>query len=279
MPSRPAAPPTRRRLLLAGAALIGAAATAATAPLRIALSPFLSPAALLTVFRPLREHLQRELGQPVEMVSAKDFRHLLDETRRLEHDVVQLPAHLARLAMVDWGWRQVAGTLESVDVQLLVKTGSPVLEPTALKGRRIGMLDPLSLTATVGRRWLQQQGLEHEVEVVQVPSINSGLISLDRGEIVMLVAAASQLNALPATTPRTERVFAGIGRIPGPLYIARPTMDGDTLVRIRAAMTAFRPDPARGASASNTVLRPVDDARLAALDPFVAVLRRTLAAR
>ena len=176
---------------------------AAGAPLRIALAPFLSPAALLNAFRPLREHLERELDRPVEMVTEKDFRSLVEATRRLDHDIVQLPAHLARLAMVDWRYQQVAGTLELVDVQVLVKADGVVREPAGLKGQRVGMLDPLSLTATVGRRWLQQQGLADEVEVLALPSINSALLALDRGEVAMIVAGATQLVNLPPSTPRS----------------------------------------------------------------------------
>lgn len=274
-----ARPATRRRVLLGAGALLVPAARAAPAALRVALAPFLSPTALLNAFRPLREHLERELGRVVELVSAKDFRHLLDETRRAEHDVVQLPAHLARLAMVDWGWRQLAGTLDQVGVLLLVKAGGAVADTAALRGRRIGMLDPLSLTATVGRRWLEREGLDKDVQVVQVPSINSGMISLDRGEIEMLVAGSTQLATLPPTTPRSERVFTTIGGIPGPVYLARPTLPDTELQALRAAMARFRPDPARETSAANASLHLLDDARLAALDPFVAIARRAFAAR
>lgn len=275
---RAAFSPTRRRVLAAAAAATVLPLQAATGPLRIVLAPYLSPTLLLTVFRPLREHLERETGRPVEMLTTRDFRQLIEETRRLENDVVQLPAHLARLAMVDWHYRQVAGTVVQLDVLLLVKAGGPVHGPAALEGRRVGMLDPLSLTATVGRRWLQQQALEDTVEVVAVPSINSGLISLDREEIAMLVCGDTQLAALPPTTPRTERVLASIGGIPGPVYVARPGLGDEDLQRVRAAMASFRPDPARPVSAPNALLRPLDEARLAALDPFAAVARQALLA-
>jgi ABC-type phosphate/phosphonate transport system substrate-binding protein len=246
--------------------------------LRIALAPFLSPTALLNAFRPLREHLERELDRPVEMVTEKDFRSLVEATRRLDHDIVQLPAHLARLAMTDWRYLQVAGTLEVLDVLVLVKDGGPIRSVAALKGQRAGMLDALSLTATVGRRWLQQQGLADEVEVLALPSINNALFALDRGEVAMVVAGASQLVARPPGTPRSERVLATIGNIPGPVYIARPSLTAAELELVRAAMAAFKPDPARPLTAANAVLRPLDAARLAALDPLAAVARRALAA-
>jgi phosphonate transport system substrate-binding protein len=273
----------RRRALHALAAIglapwTGLATAAAGAPLRIALAPFLSPTALLNAFRPLREHLERELDRPVEMITEKDFRSLVEATRRLDHDVVQLPAHLARLAITDWRYQQLAGTIELLDVQVLVKAGGPVHDVAALKGQRVGMLDPLSLTATVGRRWLAQQGLADEVEVLALPSINSALFALDRGEVAMIVAGATQLAGVPPGTPRSERVLATVGNIPGPVYVARPTVAPAEVERIRAAMATFRPDPARPLSAANSVLRPHDAARLAALDPLAAVARQALAA-
>lgn len=271
-----------RRLALAAVALsaLGVAGRprAAGLPLRIALAPFLSPSALLAAFRPLREHLEHTLERPVEMVTAKDFRSLVDATRRLEHDVVQLPAHLARLAIVDWRYRQIAGTVERLDVLVLVKGDGPVRDAAALKGQAVGMLDALSLTATVGRRWLQEQGLAGEVSVIALPSINSALFALDRGEVAMVVAGRTQLANLPAATPRGERVLATIGDIPGPIYIARPGLADDDVARIRAAMASFRPDPARAVSAPNSLLRPLDDTRMATLDAFAAIARQAVAA-
>ena len=56
------ATPSRRRRCWARAGALGGTGTAAArsrAPLRVVLAPFLSPAALLTAYRPLREHLER----------------------------------------------------------------------------------------------------------------------------------------------------------------------------------------------------------------------------
>jgi phosphonate transport system substrate-binding protein len=273
-------PPTRRALLLAlaAAAAVGAPPARADEPLRVALAPFLSPSALLGVHRPLREHLERSLQRPVEMVTAKDFRALLEAARRGDYDVVQLPAHLARLAMVDWRFEQVAGTVQTLDVLVLVKDDGPVRSPADLRGHRAGMLDALSLTATVGRKWLADQGLTDSVAVLAQPSINSALFALDRGEVAMIVAGRTQLNDLPAATPRGERVLATIGDIPGPVYVAKPALGADELAAVRAAMTSFQPDPTRPSSAPNSTPRRLDDAALAALDPFVAIARRALAA-
>lgn len=260
--------------------VLGGTGTAAAqpAPLRFVLAPFLSPAALLAAYRPLREHLERQLQRPVEMVTTRDFHSLVADARRGEHDVVHLPGHLARLAMLDLGYQMLVGPDEQVEVVVGVKGSGPVRSAADLRGQRVGMLDALSLTATVGRAWLQAQGLGTQVTVVAQPSVNAALYALDREEIAAFVAADTQLATVPASTPRGERILARIGDIPGPMFLARPGLPAPDLAAVRAAMTSFQPDLARPRAASNALLRPVSPARLAVLDPYVAVARQALAA-
>lgn len=282
----PAAPPAtlrRRPLLQALAAAPWALALPSRAqqvqpapPLLLALAPFLSPAALLATFEPLRAHLQRQLRRPVETLTARDFQSLMASTRGIEHDVVQLPAHLARLAMLDWGWHFLTAPLEASTVIVAVRDGGPVRAPADLRGQTIAMLDPLSLTATVGRRWLELQGLATTVTVQSQPSINSMLFALDRGEVAAFVAATTQLHSLPQATPRGERLLARIEGIPAPLYVARPTLPVAELQALRAAMASFEPDTTRPGTAANSRLGPLPAARLAALDGYAAIARRTL---
>ncbi len=280
---RRGAPAGRRRALAACAgvatwvAVPGLRAQAA-APLRIGLPPYFSPGALLAAFRTVREHLERHLGRPVEMLTAKDFRSFVEAAARQDFDLVLLPAHVARLAVADWGYAPVAATVDSFSVLVLVRKGGPVRTAVDLKGRRAAMLDGLSLTATVGRAWLAQQGLADAVEVVVTPSVNSAMFALDRDEVAMVVMGDSQLRALPPTTPRSESVLATLAAIPGPIYVARPGLAAEELARLRSALLAFAPDLERPPTASNTQLHVPTPAQLAALDPYAALARKTLAA-
>ncbi|WP_341892755.1 PhnD/SsuA/transferrin family substrate-binding protein [Variovorax sp. YR752] len=271
----------RRTWLGAAAALalpsVASRAQDASAPISISLAPFLSPHALLAAFRPLREHLELALRHPVEMVSARDFRSQADAVRGGRHDAAMLPAHVARLAMLDWNHRLLAATLDSLRVQVLVRSDSPVQQAEALRGQRIGMGDALSLTATVGRQWLREQGLAAAVEVVELPSVNSALHALDRGEVVSVICGDSQLNALPPQTPRNFRVLASIGEIPGPMFVGRPGLPEARREALRAALLSFTPNPARPPTAANAKLHVPDAAQLARLDPLAVIARQVLA--
>jgi phosphonate transport system substrate-binding protein len=271
-----------RRALLGAAAAMAlpaapARAQAVGAPLSISLAPFLSPNALLVAFRPLREHLELRLRRPVEMLSARDFRSQAEAVRSGQHDAAMMPAHVARLAMLDWKCLPLAATVDSVIVQVLVRSDSPVRQAAELRGLRIGMSDALSLTATAGRQWLREQGLAGALEIVTMSSMNSALHALERGEVAVVIGAETQLRALPPETPRNFRALATAGEIPGPMFIAHPRLPEAQREALRAALLSFMPDPAKPLTAANTTLHLPDPARLARLDPLAAIARQVLA--
>jgi len=273
--------PSRRSLLVASATGLawGAAVSGQGTPLRLGLAPFLSPSALLTVFRPLREHLGRALQQPVEAYTTRDFRTLIATVQRSDYEIALVPAHLAAVAVTDWRWWPLAHTITSSRVQVLVRQGGPIDTPGQLQGGRIGMLDAMSLTAAVGTTWLASQGLNAPVDAQEValPSINSALVALARDEVAAVVAAASQLAGLPANTPTNFRTLAQLDHIPGPMLIGQPEAAAATVQRWREALLSFEPDPSRPATAANTRHQPLAAGDLAPLEPYAAYLRRQLA--
>lgn len=270
-----------RRSLIAAALAAGLPARAPGAqdsPLRLGLAPYLSPAALLTLFRPVVDQLQRQLGQPVEAYTARDFLALAVAVRAADFDLALLPAHLGRVAMTDWRWLPLVRTLESTPVLVVVRGEGPVREAADLVGRRLGSLDLMSLTSAVGVRWLVQQGLPESV-ATPMPSVNSALIALERDELGAVVLTASQLQTLPPGTPGGQRTLARIGEVPGPVYVARPGTPPERLARLREALTGLTPDPARPRSAANTRPVALAAADLDPLEPYAAYLRRQLDGR
>jgi phosphonate transport system substrate-binding protein len=271
---------TRRSLLLALALAWAGRPHAQPAALRLGLAPFLSPNALMAAFRPLREHLQQQLQQPVELYTARDFLSLFDAARRNDYDIALLPAHLAALLARDHGWIPMAYTVRSTAVLVVASTASGLQSPAQLRGQRVAMLDPLSFSATVGTAWLRSQGLNPPGDVTPVASasINSALLALHRGEVAAVVVVSSQLAALPESLTRPTRVLARLENIPAPLYMGRPGLDAGLLPRLRDALTRFEPDPSRPTTAANVRPSPLTLADLQPLATYAELARQALAA-
>ena len=268
----------RRSLLFSGLAAGLAHAQTPGVALRLGLAPYLSPAALLALFRPVVEHLEKRLAQPVEAYTARDFQALGRSVRAGEYEIALLPAHLGRIALADWRWQPLARTVESTAALLLVRGDGKVRTLADLRGQLVGTLDLLSLTSAVAARWLAAQGMA-DVAIQPMPSINSALIALEREELGAVVATGSQVQALPPGTPAGQRTLARLDDVPGPVYVARPDAAPAALARWREALTSFLPDPARPRTAANT--RPVSLALtdLDAMEPYAAYLRRQLEPR
>ena len=275
----------RRRVVLVSAAPAWLAAPAARAqapaaapPLRVGLAPYLSPAALFAAFRPLREHLERALVRPVELQTARDFVALAAAVRERDYDLALLPAHMARLAVTDWGWQPAARTVIASELLVLARSDGPIRTPADLRGRRVGMLDLHSLSAAVGVQWLRAQSLAEAVEIATMPSINSALHALALDEVAAVVASASQLLNLPPGTPTNHVPLARLSDIPGPWLVARPALPAATLQRWREALYTFEPDARRPTTAANSRLTPLTVADTERVDTHAGILRRQLAA-
>ena len=212
----------RRALLGAAAALAlpaaPARAQAAGAPLSHRARALPVAHALLAAFRPLREHLERALRRPVEMVTARDFRSQVEAVRSGEHDVgdaagARGPAGDARLEV------PAAGS----DGRLGARAGAGAQRQPGAPGRRTcaasasACSDALSLTATVGAAVAARAGPGRRGgDRRRCPRSTARCIALDRGEVAVVVGAETQLRALPPEHAAQRRVLATAGEHPGP---------------------------------------------------------------
>lgn len=274
----------RRTWLAAALLLAGAAARAQPRPrprpLLVAVPPFLSPSAALAAFRPLRQHLEAQLKQAVELYTARDFRDLVEQARRGEHDVTLLPAHLAGLALSDWGFQPVAATVETTPVLILLRQGSTIRSAAELRGKRLGTLGSLSLTAAVASLWLRQQQLEpgRDITLITQPSMSSAVISLEQGDIEAIAVARTQLHLLPPGSPGGQITLAELGDIPTPVYVARPDLPATELARLRRAWHSFAPDPTAPSTVVNSHVHEVARADLQRAARYREVARQQLEA-
>jgi len=246
---------------------------------RIALPPFLSPVTLMRAFEPLRTHLEAELARPVQFFTVRDFRELAHAARDSDFDALLLPAHLAALAVSDWGGQALSATLAQTEVQLLVRQDATHRVPQDLAGLDVGMLDPMSLVATVALQWLIDEGLwqgPRRVTIRVQPSVNTALLKLERGELAGVFLAASQLRGQIADLPGERRVLASLPDIPGPIFVAGAKVSTADMQALRQALLNFDPDVTGDRTAANTRHIPFDESLQRRLRAFVQAARHQL---
>ena len=236
---------TGRRRLLAALLLAAGGARARTVPepLRIGLVPYLSTRAMLGLYQPLRSHVATTLQRPVTLFTAADFRALADHARAGDYPLALLPAHLARLAVLDWGHSFVARSGLMSEAQLIARRGAEPALPDGLRGRRIAAIDPLSIVTLALQRWLEQQGLVvgRDVAIDPLRSIGSAVIAVQRGEAVALVGAIGQLRDLAIGETADLVKIATLAAIPTPAFVAHPSVAPAEVAAWRQALLGFVP--------------------------------------
>lgn len=281
----------RRRRLLgllpALAAPCAARAQARPRMLRIGLIPYQTPATVLRVFQPLRDHLQDTLQMHVQLFTAADFRALAEGARDGAYDLATLPAHLARIAVLDWG-HQVLGRTAGAPTPLLLLARKGAVTGgeqrgglrAALAGAAIATIDPLSLTALELERWLLEQRLQpgRDVVVIHARSIASVLIALDRGDVHFAAVARAHLQQASLEQRAgydTVATYALAARL---IWTAHRALDNAFAAALRSALLSYRNpiESARDGPAGG--VEPATLADTDAAEPLAADARRLLRA-
>lgn len=261
----PTAGPRRRALLAAGLACAlppsARAQGAAETPMRVALVPYMPPRALLQTWEPLRLHLAAQLGQPVEMYSAANFRALVDSVRKRAQELTLAPVHLGQMLVKEGSGVWLAMSTRRDEVQIV--TALP--ENADWRDRRIGIGDPLSILTLTARRWIAAQGLADRVRLIEAPTAATLALWLARGDVDAIVVSSVQrlelqpLQTLPALRALTLRAIL----IPGWLGLA--DVPAARTEALRAALLGYRAPGDRGTAATSVWERP-DPKSLAAYD-------------
>jgi phosphonate transport system substrate-binding protein len=203
----------------AGSALAGDAE-----PLRVGLVPNVSARTLLTAFQPMRDYLARELQRPVEMMTAPDFPTFYQRTQRKEFDVVVTPAHFAWLAMREANYTPILTYQSELRGLLIVAAESPMQQIEYLRGKKLGIVDPVAIVTLRGLQWLREHGLRAN-EDFSVRTIsahhNSVALAVGQGELDAAIIGSGPYRIMPEDIRARIRVVSEVASVPNATYLVR----------------------------------------------------------
>lgn len=273
-----------RRLLLDALmslllALVASAVSAASADKRelvFGVYPYLSPSQIMEQFAPLKEHLTKALGRPVELRSAPTFAQFIERTRDGEYDLIFTAPHMGRLAERRDGYRPLAQTGYQIIVVALAKKDSPVKSLDDLRGRALAVGAKLSMTYQIMNQELGKNGLEFgkNVKFVDTASFSNVLEALLRGEADAGATGTLLWDSAPAEQrARLHEIFRS-QPVSGFLLLGHPRNGDATLTKLQAALIAFARTPdgqTYFAKTRQIDFRPLDAASMKRIDPFTTV--------
>jgi phosphonate transport system substrate-binding protein len=242
--------------------------------------PYLSPRLMNEQFNPLKEYLEKTLGRPIELRSAKDYSSFIEGTGRGDYDFIFNAPQLARLAQKREGLRPLAQTGYRIQIVAVTRKDSTVKSLKDLRGHSISIGARMSLTHQIMRDELRKAGLEldHDVKYLDTAYFSNVLQSVIRGDAIAGATGSSLLDSAPAEEREQMREFFRSKEVPGFIFVGHPRLGKETLAKLQKALYTFSDTPEGKVYFDKTKLsdfRPVDEATMKSLDPYTEVYTST----
>lgn len=266
--------------LAVAAAATAVLAGAQPAPFKLGVAPHTSARVILELYQPLRNHLEKTLGGPVEVLTAPDFTEFARRGLAQEYDLAVTTGHQARLFQTDAGYTPVLTYKAEFKAVALVSTKGSVKTPRDLKGTTTIGLSPSSLVTLWGQHWLKGLRLG-EIPVRYVSAADSVAQLLLAGEGSAGFVSLANFQKLPAEVRAGLRIIAEGPAMAGRVYVLNKRRTYQ-LTKLEKALGSFA-DSAEGRAyfEANKLegYRKLRPGELQAMDPYAAEVRENLKAK
>lgn len=269
-----------RRLRQIGLVLLTALAgeaQPAQAPFRLGIAPHTSTRVILEMYQPLRAHLERALGVPVEVQTAPDFTEFARRALHHEYDLVVTTGHQARLLQTDSHHIPLLTYKADFKAVAMVAASSAYRAPKDLRGTTAIGLSTTSLVTLWGQHWLKNQGLG-QVPVRYVSAADSVAQLLLAGEGSAGFVSLANFQKLPPEVQGSLRLLAESSAMLGRVYL----LDASQAARkeqLLKELWAFAASEAGRQYLEKNKLegyRALKKRELESMDPYAAEVRQTL---
>jgi ABC-type phosphate/phosphonate transport system substrate-binding protein len=192
-------------------------------------------------YRELGELLAKTLHKPVRIEPVDDYVKLRRNLEDLRYDLAFIhPAHHSLRAMRDQKYQLVALTkgFTEYKARFLVKQDSPLRKPEDIRGRKLVMPDPDSITAWMVRATLRDLGIDPRKAAIDTTRYQDAIpFMLENGfDEVGSTAAAAVIRDWQS---RGGKVLFESRPVPIKHLIAAPSMSKDDVERVRELMVGL----------------------------------------
>jgi phosphonate transport system substrate-binding protein len=252
-------------------------APAAAGTFKLGIAPHTSARVILEMYQPLRLHLEKSLGMPVEVVTAPDFTEFAKRMVGQEYDIAVTTGHQARLSQTDAGYAPLLTYQADFRAVALVADKGAVRAAKDLKGKPVLGLSPSSLVTLWGQRWMKQNGLA-DTPIRYVSASDSVAQLVLAGEASAAFTSLANYQKLSTDMQSQLRFLAISEPMVGRVYVLNKRRAASR-EKIEAALWSFA-DSADGRSyfEKNKLdgYRKLKPRELEAMDPFAADVRQVL---
>lgn len=218
-----------------------AAAGAQQAPLKLGIMPFNSPLALIRTHQPLTEHLERELGRKIIVLTSPDYFTHVNQLLAGDFDIAISGPHFGAMA-AQRGMRLLFRYATDLQPVFVVREDSLIHQASQFAGKTLALSSRLSISSIGGVDWLRQQGLRPNVDfrVVEYSSHGAAIAAVAAGTADAAVTTHTPLRQIPEDLRQQVRLLPSEIRVPHVMTLAHSRLGAPTIEQVRKALLGFQ---------------------------------------
>ena len=245
------------------------------------LHPNMSVKTVVTIYQPLQEYLEKELGRELGLSSAPDLKSYFKRLVQRDFDLAVSPPHLARVAQLNANLIPVAYFANQLSGVMIVAKTSQLQEIRQLRGLNVALTPPYSFTNIAGRKLLRDHGLQpgFDVMISEIELHDQAAVAVDRGTVHAAIIGSLAFQQLPKALNERLRIIGVTESAPSLFFLANPDLSEQDLRQLKSALLKF-PATAEGRAFLKDNgfegLLPATEAALAKLDAYAKQLSKLI---
>jgi phosphonate transport system substrate-binding protein len=269
----------RNRVILGGLLLLFLTAVPGWAEppraLVFGIFPYANSGKLIEHHKAFKDYLERELKQPIKMVSAPDMESFITRTREGTYDLILTAPNLGRLAQQENGYVPLAMTRHQIQGVFLVPRDSSITRLENLRGKTITLSTPTTMIYQMSLQTLREHGLENgrNITVRETSTQQNAIFAPALGESDASATGVTLWTQLDPAEQRKLRVLAKTHSVAGFFLMAHPRLSEKQISQIRQLAFRFSSTP-EGKGYVHVGYAPLDDATMRSVDPYTMILKR-----
>ena len=184
----------------------------------VGVAPHTSTRVILEMYQPLRQHLEKSLQMPVEIITAPDFTEYARRALAQKYDLAITTGHQARMLETDSRYNPLLTYKAEFKSVALVAVRGGILKPADLRGKNVLGLSPTSLVTQWGQHWLADNGLRG-ISLQYVSASDSVAQLLISGEAAAGFMSLANFKTLKPDVRSQLRIFAESPPMAGRVYV------------------------------------------------------------
>ncbi len=213
-------------------------------PLKLGIMPFNSTLALLKTHQPLARYLESQLQRPVVIYTAPDYYSFAQDLLEGAFDLAIAGPHFSVMAK-DKGAVILFRYRADLQPVFVVRSEASVHTLSELRGKRIALSSPLSISSIGGLKWLndQQLALGKDYQVLERSTHGAAIAAVAVGEADAAITTMTPLKQVPEDVRAQVRVLPLDIHVPHLMTLAHERLGKASIEHIRTALRQFPQTP------------------------------------